>query len=51
MQNLIKHSCCDLVQTKDVLCVDINKDDAVIRNYGRFANESVQTSLFSELNK
>lgn len=51
MQNLIKQSCCDLVQTKDVLCVDINKDDAVIRNYGRFANESVQTSLFSELNK
>lgn len=39
------------VQTKDVLCVDINEDDAVIRNYGRFASESVQTTLSSELNK
>lgn len=33
------------MQTKDVLYVDINKDDAVICNYGRFANEAVQMTL------
>lgn len=52
IKNLIKLCCCDSVQTKDLLCVWIStRIDAVIRNYGQFANESVQTTLLSESNK